>query len=104
MGPAACHVRALTFAPPSPSRLPKLTRYLAWPPPHPNRIGAPVALFSPRVPTHVVAVLLPEARVIFLEQLDAGYPLGALPQIQVRNQEPYRPAVFGRERLAAYPV
>jgi hypothetical protein len=48
----------------------------------------------------VIAVPLPEAGLIFLHELEPGHPLGTLPEVEVRYQEPHRSAMFGRERLA----
>src|SRR5437762_5579588 len=66
------------------------------------RQAAPaVPLFGPRVAAHVIAVLLPEARQVLRQELEAPDPLGALPEVEVRYEEPRRPAVLGSEPLAA---
>ena len=49
-----------------------------------------VALLPPRVTVVMVAVLLPEARPILSDELDAPDPLGALPGIQTWYDEPQR--------------
>ena len=59
-----------------------------------------VALLSPGVAQHVVAVLFPEAGAIGAEDLDAGDPLGAFPQVEMRHDEADRPAMLPRQRLA----
>src|SRR5882672_8183743 len=56
-------------------------------PPHPHRIGPAVALFAPRFPSHVVAVVLPESWLILGQNLESGHPLGALPQVEMRHQQ-----------------
>src|SRR5262249_44307745 len=54
---------------------------------------SPKTFFLPRVAAHVVAALLPVAGPICLEQLDAAYPLGALPRIEPRHHQAQRVAV-----------
>src|SRR5215211_505991 len=61
---------------------------------------APVALLTPRIPVVVVAERLPEAGLVGLRDLDLGEPLGALPEVQVRHEQPCRAAVLGLERRA----
>src|SRR4051812_1020883 len=60
----------------------------------------PIALFFPRVAVVVVAVGLPEAGLVVIAQLEAADPFRALPEVQMRDQEPRRAAVLGLERLA----
>src|SRR2546427_6584554 len=48
---------------------------------------SPIPLFLPRIAPHVVAVLLPEAGHVLIDQREAPYPLRALPEIQVRSEE-----------------
>src|SRR5258708_19466070 len=60
---------------------------------------SPIPLFLPRVAPHVVAVLLPEAGHVLIYQCEAPCPLRALPEIQVRHQQPGGPAVLGHEPL-----
>src|SRR5580658_2938539 len=62
---------------------------------------AGVALLLPRVTVVVIAVGLPEARHVMIEQLEPPHPLGALPEVQVRDEQPRRAAVLGSERAAA---
>src|SRR3954469_7153247 len=59
-----------------------------------------VALLAPRVAAVVVAVLLPEPGLVTGHERQPVDPLGALPEEQVRPQQPDRPAVLGRQRLA----
>src|SRR3954466_2194627 len=59
-----------------------------------------VALFLPVVRVVVVAVALPEPRLVGGEELQAAQPLGALPEVTRRDDEPERPAVLGLERFA----
>src|SRR3954470_14514809 len=68
------------------------------------RLVAPVALLFPRVAAVVVAVGLPEAGLVVVEELDAAHPLGALPEVEMRHQQARRPAVLGLERLVAVAV
>src|SRR3954471_1793410 len=58
-----------------------------------------VPLFLPRVAAVVVAVALPEPGLVVVEQTQPGDPLGALPEVQVRHQQPGRAAVLGGQRL-----
>src|SRR5688572_12315981 len=60
----------------------------------------PVAFFAPGVAVHVVAVLFPEARGVGGAELDAADPLGALPEVQARDEAAEGPAVVGGEVLA----
>src|SRR3954465_16066657 len=62
-----------------------------------------VALLEPGVAAVVVAVLLPEPGPVVRHQLEPGDPLGGLPEVQVRHQQPDRPAVLARQRLSARP-
>ncbi len=59
-----------------------------------------VALFLPVVGVVVVAVALPEAGLVDRRELDPAQPLGALPEVLRRDEEPHRVAVVGRQRLA----
>src|SRR5689334_19000626 len=43
---------------------------------------------------------LPEPRLVLVEQPQAAHPLRALPEVQMRNEQPRGPAVLGIERLA----
>src|SRR3954471_23631413 len=62
------------------------------------RSVAPVALLFPRVAVVVVAVVLPEARLVLGAQLEAAHPLGALPEVEVRDEQPGRATVLPLER------
>src|ERR1700730_134080 len=59
-----------------------------------------VALFSPRIAAHVVAVGFPETGPVFLRQFNAGHPFGTLPGIDSRHDEAGGASMFGRNRLA----
>ena len=56
-----------------------------------------VPLLEPGVTPVVVAVDLPEARLVMVQQPQAGHPLGALPEVQVRHEQPGRAAVLDRQ-------
>src|SRR5205823_13080650 len=66
--------------------------------PTPRSVSA-VPLFLPGVAVDVVAERLPEARLVSLHDPKAAHPLGALPEIEVRHDQPRRPAVDRLERL-----
>src|ERR1043165_3990761 len=70
----------------------------------PSFVALPAEAFAvaarPRVAAHVVAALLPEARAVFGEKLDALDPLGRLPGVEARDDEADGAAVFGRDGLA----
>ena len=59
-----------------------------------------VAIFLPGVGVVVVAAEFPEAEVVAGGELDAPQPLWALPEIEVRHDEPNRSTVVQLERLA----
>ena len=59
-----------------------------------------VALLPPGVAEVVVAALLPEAAAVGGHVLDAADPLGPLPGVQMRHDQPQREAVLGGEQLA----
>src|SRR5262245_4246440 len=64
------------------------------------RSVAPVALFLPRLAVVVVAVDLPEAGLVEGLEPEPAHPFGALPEVEVRDEHPGRPAVLRLERLA----
>src|SRR5439155_16957361 len=64
------------------------------------RSVAPIPLFLPWVAEQVVAVRLPEPRLVLVPESEAAYPLRALPEVQVRNEQPRWASVFGLERLS----
>src|SRR6266550_5670687 len=68
--------------------------------PRAARSVARVALFLPWVTVVVVAVCLPEAGLVARLEPEAPYPLGALPEVVVRDEHARGAAVLGRERLA----
>ena len=49
---------------------------------------------------HVVPVPLPKSSFVAIQQLQPGDPLRALPGVQLRDDQPRRPAVLLRQRLA----
>src|SRR5206468_940608 len=97
--------RTSTWSPPVPSPCtPGGTRRVTGPSvgiggrsPSDGRGGSPsvtvVPLLQPRVAQLVVAALLPEPRLVVVEQPDAADPLRALPEVQVRHEHPDRAAV-----------
>src|SRR3954463_6355735 len=68
------------------------------PPPTPS--VTLVALFAPGVAAVVVAVLLPEPGLVPGHERQPGHPLRALPEVQVRHEQPDRPTVLDRQRAA----
>src|SRR6266542_5953890 len=46
-----------------------------------------VALFLPGVAAHMVAILLPEAGAVAGHEFEAAHPLGAFPEVEVRDEE-----------------
>src|SRR5215472_13193994 len=60
-----------------------------------------VALFLPWVAVVVVAVCLPEAGLVGRVEPEAPYPLGALPEVVVRDEQARGAAVLGLERLTS---
>jgi len=65
-----------------------------------GRLSRPVALLTPGVAVVVVAVGLPEARLVRVHQHEPTDPLRALPEIQVRDEQARGAAVLGLERRA----
>src|SRR5215468_5891848 len=61
---------------------------------------ARVALLGPRIAAVVIAVDLPESGMVLWRQLDARQPLGALPEVKVRDDEAHWAAVLAGERRA----
>src|SRR5689334_17241237 len=59
-----------------------------------------VPLLLPRVAPRVIAVLLPEPGFVVVEDPQPRDPLGALPEVQMRHQQPRRTAVLGGQRFA----
>src|SRR5215470_5373560 len=60
-----------------------------------------VALFLPWVSVIVVAVCLPEAGLVGRLEPEAPYPLGALPEVVVRDEHARGTTVLGFERLTS---
>src|SRR5262244_297483 len=51
-------------------------------------------LFPPRIPIHMVAVLLPESRSFMVQKLTSAHPLYRLPRVKVRHNETQRKPVI----------
>src|SRR5215216_857725 len=60
---------------------------------------APEALLAPGVAVVVIAQALPEAGLVLVQQLNPADPLGALPEVQVRHEQPRRAAMLGLQLL-----
>src|SRR5216683_7254759 len=58
-----------------------------------------VALLEPGVAPVVVAVALPEALLVVVEDSQTGDPFCAFPEIEVGDQQACRAAVLARQRL-----
>src|SRR5450756_857502 len=69
-----------------------------------TRSLAAESLFLPRVGVVVVAVALPEAADVVVQELEPPDPLRALPEVALRNNEAERVAVLRIERLALVAV
>src|SRR4030095_1592910 len=67
---------------------------------HGVRFLVGVTFFRPGVGVHVVAVLLPEARRVDVEELEAAQPLPRLPEVELGQHQPHWAAVVGLEVLA----
>src|SRR5882724_13661231 len=61
---------------------------------------AGIALFPPRITAVVIAADLPVARRMAFKEFDALQPLRALPEIQMRQHQPHRAAMFLLQRRA----
>ena len=57
---------------------------------------ARVALFEPWIATVVVAERLPEPRLVAVDDAQAAHPFGALPEIEMRHDQPHRAAMLAR--------
>ena len=58
--------------------------------------GSPgVALFTPRITAIVIPVYFPEPRLVMRGELNPAHPLGALPEVEVRHEQPRGTAVLG---------
>src|SRR5205085_10598830 len=67
---------------------------------HRARLLVRVALLGPRVGVHVIAVLLPEAGRVDVEELEGAQPLARLPEVQARQHQAHGAAVIGLEVAA----
>src|SRR5207302_7813441 len=56
-----------------------------------------VAFFFPWVAVKVIAVDLPETRSVDFQELERANPLGALPEVELRHDEPAVASVLRRE-------
>src|SRR4051794_29521203 len=59
-----------------------------------------VALLGPGIAAVVIAVALPESLLVVVEQGEPGDPLRALPEIQMRYEQPHGSTVIGGQRRA----
>src|SRR5215468_12759790 len=59
-----------------------------------------VPLLAPRVAVVVIAVRFPESGLIAIDETQLSHPLRALPEVEVRYEEPRGAAVLGLERRA----
>jgi hypothetical protein len=59
-----------------------------------------VPLFLPRIPVHVIPVLLPETRRILVKKFKSSHPLHRFPPIKMRHNQPRRITMVRTERLA----
>src|SRR5947208_6852160 len=53
-----------------------------------------IALLAPWIAPVMVAKLLPESARVVLHKLEPTHPLRALPEVQVRHEQPRRTAMF----------
>src|SRR5215212_695013 len=65
---------------------------------------SPVALLAPRVAVVVVAQRLPETRLVVRQEPEAPDPLGALPEVEMGDEQAGGAAVLRFERLAVVGV
>src|SRR5262249_1623534 len=56
-----------------------------------------VPLLPPWISVVVVSVALPEPWLVLIQQRQAAHPLGALPKIEVGDEQPGRATVFRRQ-------
>src|SRR3954453_20945829 len=63
-----------------------------------------ITLFKPGISAIVVAERLPEARLDVVHEVQPAHPLRALPEVQVRDEQPGRAAVLGLEVVAVIAV
>src|SRR5262245_26411483 len=59
-----------------------------------------ISLLSPRVAVIVIAQRLPEAALVLFHEAQASHPLGALPKIEMRHEQPGRTAMRRQNRQA----
>jgi hypothetical protein len=52
----------------------------------------------------MIAQRFPETGLVFLDDAQAAQPLGALPEVQVRNEQPHWPTVLQRQRQSVVGV
>src|SRR6266568_9303240 len=82
---------------PRPAFLLARSRQPAWSLDPSARSVAAVPLLAPWVAVHVIAVGLPEAGLVLRHKLQSAHPLRALPEIEMRHQEPRWAAMYGLE-------
>src|SRR4051812_16192086 len=59
-----------------------------------------IALLEPGIAAVVVAVALPETRLVVVEHAQTGDELSALPEVEMRHEQARRAAVLAFERFA----
>src|SRR5262245_33568112 len=59
-----------------------------------------IALLLPGIAVDVIAAQLPEAGLVALGELESVEPLGGLPEVKVRNQQPGGPTMLARDGSA----
>src|SRR4030095_17008366 len=59
-----------------------------------------VSLFLPWISVDVVTIALPESRFVAIQQRHPAHPLGALPEVQMRDEQAGRTTVLRRQLIA----
>src|SRR3954470_17303893 len=59
-----------------------------------------ITLLKPGIPAVVISERLPEAGLVLLGEGETADPLGALPEVQMRDQQARRTAVLGFEVIS----
>jgi len=79
------------------NHLEDVNRSSDWPKAAPSIVE--ITLFEPGIGAVVIAVNLPVPRRVLGRELDPLQPLRAFPEVEMRDDEANRPAVFPRQRL-----
>src|ERR1700677_2287322 len=66
----------------------------------PAKTSPAKTFFLPRVAMHVVPVPFPKSSLVAIQKFQAGDPFRALPGVQLRHDQPGRPAMLFGQRLA----